>query len=149
MGRTALLVAAALVVAGVAVGLTLALRDDPPRSSQTMTTRSVGDFRPPTQPAGRTGAEPVGPAWSLAKVMKLIDGERVMVDGRRVRIRSATALCSGVGEARELGGVRRWRAFDCTYTLFRGGIDRDLEFRVSVLGKDSYLLSHFRWLGGP
>jgi hypothetical protein len=80
--------------------------------------------------------------------MRLIDGAGATVGGRRVRIHSETALCSGRGPAQEVSAVRRWRAFDCTYTTFAGGIDRDLEFRVDVLGGKRFRLSGLRWVGG-
>jgi hypothetical protein len=149
--RKALLVgAAAAGLGGIAAGLVVAGRDAPaPRLSET-STRSAGDLRPPrNQPAQRQGgASTVGPAWSLGKVMRLIDGTGARVGGRRVRIQSETALCSGRGTAQDVGAVRRWRAFDCTYTTFAGGIDRDLEFRVDVLGGKRFRLSGLRWVGG-
>jgi hypothetical protein len=150
-GHKALLVGAAVAaLGGTAAGLTIARRDaSPPRLSDTRTIRSAGDFRPPrSQPAGGTRVRTVGPAWSLATVMSLIDGAGVTIEGRRVRIQSETALCSGRGTSRQVGGVRRWQSFDCTYTTFTGGIDRDLELRVDVLGEKRYRVSNLRWLGG-
>ena len=149
-GRIALAIGAVLAaLGGAAAAYVISHRDAPPRLSNAPATESTSAFRPPqSQPTGTTLAPPFGPVWSVAKVLRLIDGASVTVDGRRVRIRSATALCSGSGAPLEDGGVRRWQAFDCTYTVFAGGIDRDLEFHVDVLDEERYRLGNFRWLGG-
>jgi hypothetical protein len=86
-------------------------------------------------------------SWPVEKVMQTIDGTRLGVDGRRLRIDSATALCSGLGSPVVRSGVRRWRAFDCTYTTFKGGIDRDVEFRVAVTGPNGYSVLSSDWVG--
>ena len=146
--RSVLLAGGALGAAAVVAGLTLALRGESGREPETTTAERPADVRPPrTEPAVTTAAESSGPAWPVAKVMRRIDGASVTVGGTRVRIRTATALCSGVGPSRQVGGEARWPAFDCTYTLFARGIDRDLEFRVDVVDRRRYRLGDFRWLG--
>jgi hypothetical protein len=80
--------------------------------------------------------------------MKKIDGARAIIGSRPVRIRAETTLCSGSGTPGGTDEVRRWRVFDCTYTTFAGGIDRDLEFRVDVLGHGRFRISDVRWVGG-
>ena len=79
--------------------------------------------------------------------MQAIDGTRLRVGGRSVPIDSATALCSGLGIPVVRSGVRRWRAFDCTYTTFKGGIDRDVEFRLAVAGPSRYSVLSANWVG--
>ena len=86
-------------------------------------------------------------SWPVEKLMRAIDGARLRVDGRSVAIDSATALCSGRGSPVVRMGVRRWRAFDCTYTTFKGGIDRDIEFRVAVAGPNHYSVLSSNWVG--
>jgi hypothetical protein len=85
--------------------------------------------------------------WSLAKVMRLIDGARIVVGGRRLRIDSEATLCSGAGRAIGRVDARRWHAFDCTYSTLTGGIDRDVDFHVAVLGQRRYRISHAHWIG--
>jgi hypothetical protein len=142
--RSVLLPGGALGAAAVVAGLTVALHGE----SEPTTAERPADVRPPrTEPAVTTAAESSGPVWPVAKVMRRIDGASVTVGGTRVRIRTATALCSGVGPSRQVGGEARWPAFDCTYTLFARGIDRDLEFRVDVVDRRRYRLGDFRWPG--
>ena len=146
--RVLLIGAAAVAIGGIPAFLTIASRDAaPPRLSEAPPDRSAGDFRPPRrQPGGAARAKAPPPAWSLAKVMNLIDGADVTIDGRRVRIHSETALCSGRGAPRRVDTARVWQSFDCTYTTFTG-LHRDLEFRVDVLGEKRYRVSDLRWLG--
>jgi hypothetical protein len=152
MPRTILLlgITAALVIAAVAATVAIT-RDDTPaqRPTAAEATQTEGSFRPPqtatTRPPSATSA---GPAWSLPHVLSRIDGARVTIGGRRIPIRSETTLCSGIGTPRRTGGLPRWQAFDCTYTVFTGGIDRDLEFRINVLGPEDYLPSGLHWVGG-
>jgi hypothetical protein len=86
-------------------------------------------------------------SWPVERLMRAIDGARLRVDGRSVPVDSATALCSGRGSPVVRSGVRRWRAFDCTYTTFKGGIDRDVEFRVAVVGPNGYSVVSSDWVG--
>jgi hypothetical protein len=86
--------------------------------------------------------------WPLQKTMQRIDGKRIHIGGRVVRIDSETTLCSGAGRSVRQGGLRAWKHFDCTYSLFaRQGI-YDCEFRVHVLGLRKYLITNARWTSG-
>jgi hypothetical protein len=89
--------------------------------------------------------------WSLQKVMQRLDGTRVRVESRLVRIDSETMLCSGVGGSARVNGTRAWKHFDCTYSVFVLGHGiYDCEFRVHVLGPRRYLVSNAHWpSGGP
>jgi uncharacterized Zn-binding protein involved in type VI secretion len=99
--------------------------------------------------AGTGDARDSPPRWSLARVMHAIDGRRVPVDGRRVRIEGDSTLCGGLGASVRVAGVRRWSRFACTFTAFGArGIERDLDFRVRVLGARRIALTSARWVGG-
>ena len=87
--------------------------------------------------------------WPVAKVMRVIDGKRVRVAGRVVRIDSDTTLCSGRGASVRRNGVRRWSLFACTFTSFtRQGVDRDLEFLVRVRGVSRVAIVDPHWVRG-
>jgi hypothetical protein len=95
--------------------------------------------------AGQTPAS----YWSVAKVMRRIDGARVPVGTRTVKIDSDTALCAGRGPSIVVKRIRRWRRFACTYTTFtKRGVDRDLDFRVRVLGTRRYRIYDAHWVVG-
>lgn len=90
------------------------------------------------------------PFWSMNKVMRKLDGDLVRVGSRRVRIHSDTLLCSGRGASIRRNGARLWRRFLCTYTTFtKAGVDRDLEFRVRVLGRSRYTVWDAHWVPPP
>jgi hypothetical protein len=87
--------------------------------------------------------------WSVPKVMRAIDGARLHVGTRTVRIDKDTALCAGLGRSIKRDGIRRWRRFACTYTTFtRSGADRDIDFRVRVLGPRRYAIYDAHWVQG-
>jgi hypothetical protein len=89
------------------------------------------------------------PGWSVARVMQAIDGKRVPVAGRRVRIETDSTLCGGEGASARERGVRRWSRFDCTFTTFGArGIERDLEFRVRVVDARRLSITGVRWVVG-
>jgi hypothetical protein len=86
--------------------------------------------------------------WPVSKVMRAIDGVKVHVGTRVVRIHSETTLCSGEGPSVRRRGIRRWSRFSCTFTTFtRKGLDRDLEFRVRVLGTRRVVIRDAHWVG--
>lgn len=90
-----------------------------------------------------------GGYWPVAKVMRALDGERIRVGSKRVRVDSLTSLCSGEGGAKRRGGVRMWTHFRCTFSTFTAlGPGRDAEFRVHVLGPRRIGVSGARWIGG-
>jgi hypothetical protein len=85
--------------------------------------------------------------WSLAKLLRRIDGARIHIGTRTVRVVSASTLCAGTGASIRRDGVRRWRRFICTYTTFtKAGVDRDLDFRVRVLGVRRYRIYDAHWV---
>jgi hypothetical protein len=89
-----------------------------------------------------------GKYWSIEKVMRKIDGVRVRAGAKVVRIQSETTLCAGTGGSIRVRGVRRWARFACTFTTFsRGGVDRDVEFVVRVLGTKRFELRDVHWVG--
>jgi hypothetical protein len=88
---------------------------------------------------------PVPFYWPLGKTLRMIDGKRIHVADRVVRINEATTLCAGVGARKRKVGKLRWKHFDCTYTT-GGGLGRDVEFRVHVLGKVRFRISDARWI---
>jgi hypothetical protein len=102
---------------------------------------------------GRSRTAPLQPppaqkwAWPLETAMRQIDGARITAAERVIRIDSTTTLCSGVGTRVVRAGVVRWRGFDCTFTTFRHGIDRDVDFRVSLTGANRFAISAARWVG--
>jgi hypothetical protein len=91
---------------------------------------------------------PTRSAWSYAALIDRISGTRVTVPDGRIRIDRALVICNGEGRAIRRGGVRRWKHFTCTQTLFdRNRVDRDLTFRVHVLGRTRFLVTNTRY--GP
>jgi hypothetical protein len=85
--------------------------------------------------------------WLMATLMRSIDGSRVHVGTRVVRIDSETTLCSGEGTPIRRRGTRRWSRFSCTYTTFtKQGVDRDLDFRVRVTGPRRFVIEDAHWV---
>ena len=70
-----------------------------------------------------------------------------MVEGSKFRVSPDLVICSGEGVGVRLRGVRRWRHFTCTQTLFRGQLGRDVTFRVHVLGRTRFTVTDVRY--GP
>jgi hypothetical protein len=86
--------------------------------------------------------------WPTAKVLRMIDGVRVRVGTRVIRIHSETTLCSGEGPSVRRRGIRMWSRFSCTFTTFtRQGLDRDLDFRVRVKSSTRFVISDAHWVG--
>jgi len=86
------------------------------------------------------------PNWSVPRVMSRIDGARVAIGGWSRRVQTESTLCSGDGQARRWSGVRHWKHFVCTWTVFdSGGVDRDVTFRVHTLTARRFLITdpHF------
>jgi hypothetical protein len=86
--------------------------------------------------------------WSLGKTMHRLDGMRLRVGARVVRLDAPSLLCSGVGRAVRDRGVRKWRRFHCTYVAFISGVTYDCEFRAVVVRGRLSLLDP-RWIGAP
>jgi hypothetical protein len=98
-------------------------------------------------PAVESTAHPAAPMWSLADVMRRIDGARVSIGRWTHRVQSASTLCSGEGRGERWSGTRHWRHFLCTWTVFdsRGGVDRDVTFRVHSLTRTSFVITDARF----
>jgi len=79
--------------------------------------------------------------------MQRLDRTWLRVGNRVVRVDATTTLCSGLGAPVVRSGVHRWSAFYCTFTTFRGGIDRDLDFRVRLVGPRRFVLGQVHWVG--
>jgi hypothetical protein len=85
--------------------------------------------------------------WSTAKVLRRLDGAKLSVGARVVRVRSATTLCAGQGTSIRRHGIRLWRRFVCTYTTFtKAGVDRDVDFRVRTITATRYAVSDAHWV---
>jgi hypothetical protein len=105
-----------------------------------------------TWAAALVGTQPAVAAptyyWSVPQVLRMIDGARITMHGRVVRVKSESALCSGEGPSRRRGGLRMWRRFACTYTTFtKAGVDRDVDFRVWVTGPRRFVIYDAHWVG--
>jgi hypothetical protein len=85
--------------------------------------------------------------WPMSKVMRAIDDVRVRVGTRVVRIHKETTLCSGLAPSIRRAGIRRWSRFACTYTTFtKQGVDRDVDFRVRILGLRRFAITDAHWV---
>ena len=92
-------------------------------------------------------ATTAGRYWSTAKVLRRLDGAKVSVGARVVRVRSATTLCAGQGTSIRRHGIRLWRRFVCTYTTFtKAGVDRDLDFRVRTISGTRFAVWDAHWV---
>lgn len=97
-------------------------------------------------PEARTHDTPS--AWPYRVLIARIAGHSVMALGRRIRIDRDLVICSGDGTPIRRRGVRRWKHFTCTQTLFdRSGVDRDVTFRVHVLDRTRFTVTNPRY--GP
>jgi hypothetical protein len=68
--------------------------------------------------AAPAGAHSGAPMWSIGAVMSRIDGAKVVIGRWSARVQADTTLCNGEGLGRRWGGVRHWRHFTCTWTVF-------------------------------
>jgi hypothetical protein len=94
-------------------------------------------------PKAHVGAPP----WSLERVLTRIDGAVVAIRHWRGRIQSGTTLCNGQGRGSRWDGVRHWRHFTCTWTVFdrKGLVDRDVTFRVHAVTLTRFRISDARF----
>jgi hypothetical protein len=69
----------------------------------------------------------------------------VMLEGRVFRVSPHLVICSGEGVGIRRRGVRRWRHFTCTQTLVRRQVGPDVTFRVHVLGRTRFTVTHVRY----
>lgn len=87
-------------------------------------------------------------AWPYVTLIVRIDGKFVTLPDRRIRIDRDLVICTGEGTPIRRGGVRRWKHFTCTQTLFdRNRVDRDITFRIHVLNRTAFLITNARY--GP
>ena len=97
--------------------------------------------------ASTAGAAATSSFWSLAKAMRHLDGMRLRVGERVVRLERDTLLCSGIGRPFvSRAGVRRWHRFDCTYATFIAGRSYDCEFQAIVVER-RLSLRRPHWIG--
>jgi hypothetical protein len=94
---------------------------------------------PPAADAHRTSW-----TWSYGMLVDRIAGARMMHAGRSFRVSPDLVICSGEGIGVRRRGVRRWRHFTCTQTLFRGRVGQDMTFRVHVLGRTRFTVTDAR-----
>ena len=97
--------------------------------------------------AAPAAAHPTRWHWPYAKLIDRIDGARVRLPNGRARVAAHLVICNGEGRSVVRGRVRRWKHFTCTQTLFRGGVGRDITFRVHVRGQTRFTITHARY--GP
>jgi len=140
LGR-ANLVALAIVLAGVVA----ACGDggDEPGAPAPQTDRAE-ERTPQESPADRSTRR--GPAWTQKAVLRRIDGRRLQVAGRTVRIDLETVTCGGVGRPVRSKGQPAWRRFECIQpTLPPGSVaGPDAIFTLTPTGPRSFLTSDRR-----
>jgi hypothetical protein len=79
-----------------------------------------------------TPAAAAGPAWTRDAVMRRLDGRRITVDGRGVRIDRSTLVCGGIGRPSDRRRGRPvWVRFRCVQPTFPPG---------AVAGPDAILV---------
>jgi len=99
--------------------------------------------------AAPAAAHTHGAFWPTVKAMGAVDGARVPIGTKVVRVDVDTTLCSGEGPAIRRRGVRAWKHFRCTYTTFTSsGPGRDVEFRVHALDARRIAITNARWIQG-
>jgi hypothetical protein len=86
-------------------------------------------------------------SWSYGYLMDRLDGASVTVARKRYSIDRTMVVCNGVGSPTVTAGVRRWRRFTCTQTIFGNGAIRDVTFGVKALGKLRFSVVYARY--GP
>jgi hypothetical protein len=86
-------------------------------------------------------------SWSYDYLMDRLHGATVAVARKRYKIDRTMVVCNGVGRPAVRGGVRRWRRFTCTQTIFGDGMIRDITFGVRPLGRLRFSVVYARY--GP
>jgi hypothetical protein len=142
------IVAAVLGVCVLVVAGWLALRGGDESPQPTATRSAASTTTGPAPKRSTSGGEAGGgPVWPYAKLIDRLEGRRLVVGGRTVRLDRGLLTCSGTGRAVVRGGTRHWRRFICTQTTFANGVDRDVSFDVAVGSGDRLVTSSARW--GP
>jgi hypothetical protein len=64
-----------------------------------------------------------GVAWTRAQALRRLDGRRIRVDRRVVRLDRSTLTCGGVGRpAKRIGDEDAWTRFRCVQPTFPRGV---------------------------
>jgi hypothetical protein len=87
------------------------------------------------------------PAWPHAKMVDLIAGRTIRVDGRPVRVDRATVTCGGEGPGSRRGRKRIWERFTCIQPTFggHGTAGPDVVFRAQPTGPRSLRITDQRF----
>jgi hypothetical protein len=103
--------------------------------------------RSPQPEATPSGPAHAGVAWTYDALMHRLNGRRVRVGGRTVRIDPATVACGGVGRpARRVHGAPAWSRFRCVQPTFPPGevAGPDVIFIVKPTGPRTLAVTHAR-----
>jgi hypothetical protein len=102
----------------------------------------------PSPPATRATPRPApAPAWTHDAVVRRLEGRRIRVAGRSVRVDGATLTCGGVGRAQSRsGGEPEWSRFRCVQPTFPPGevAGPDVIFIVKPTGPRTLAVTHAR-----
>jgi hypothetical protein len=115
-------------------------RTPEPRATATRTEEKPLDRQAPA----------LGAAWTHAAVLRRIDGRRIEVDGRTVRIDRATLACGGVGQpTTRRRGEPAWARFRCVQPTFPAGsvAGPDAIFVVTPTGAHTAVMTDRRLTG--
>ena len=107
------------------------------------TSTSAGAMRePPETPGGGR------PAWTHAALVRRLDGRRIEVEGRSVRIDAGTVTCGGLGRPKaRIHDEPAWTRFRCLQPTFTAGgpAGPDAIFFVEPTGSNSFAVSGQRF----
>jgi len=86
-------------------------------------------------------------AWSQAKMVDVVAGRTIRVDGRPVRVDRATVTCGGEGPGSRRGRKRIWERFTCIQPTFGGDgtAGPDVVFRAQPTGPRSLRITDQRF----
>jgi hypothetical protein len=103
--------------------------------------------RPATSTVTATGTTPPAAEayWPYNKLVARLDGRTLPFPNEPVRLDDTLLECAGHGPSRRIGVMRRWSRYTCTQTLFRGGVDRDVTFDVTILNATQLRISSERY----
>jgi len=71
--------------------------------------------------------------WSYDDLMHRLRTATITVGRAKVAVDPSLVVCNGVGRPTVMRGVRRWRRFTCTQTIFRAGTMRDVTFGLRTI----------------
>lgn len=92
----------------------------------------------------RGAVKPHAHAWWTARhAERILDGKRVLVDGKRIRLDRATLVCGGAGRSRGKGRRRTWSHFRCIQPTFTpsGSAGPDALFLLHAVSRTSFLIT--------